>query len=512
MISSREPPVRVPESWSQQWMLAFIRDYLWPRLNPLPIVVVPRTLYMSNAGDDRAFGGASTPVKTLRRAGQLLRPGDTLVIATGTYSGADNTLSQNTIPPGEPDGWITLQAETRGGVIFTSQLEFYHVDEPVRRYLVLDGIIWNKTEIKRFNTSAMYVKNCGFRGGNLSGNYHTVSVGGGNSKHRGAVDVLFEDCWAWGPGGRYKFIAYNAKNVIFRRCVSRWDQGWNQAGFESADIVVYDSENVRVQNCISIDSLRPSVDPDWYTTSLKNEANYYRTDDIRWQGCIVVNNQAMMLTVNGLSGSAIGYPVSGSYQRNQRASRVVVEHCAGAKIGSSDHPDGITVYKGLDTLVCNSTVADLNHNGIAFKVDSLTRNSGGARVEDCVAALDGTGTGFSGGAQRNVTSYSSLAAAASAGLTYLPMPDAGSTIELAWQGAHILYRIGMTGAMWGDPGMEAWGDGTEAGNSLWPFPNEDLIKTCMSAAGGFGDTDRDWTAGSLTLTEYVWSCLGTAAP
>ena len=46
---------------------------------------VPRTWYVSPAGDDDASGSADEPFKTLRHALQALRPGDTLEVGDGRY-------------------------------------------------------------------------------------------------------------------------------------------------------------------------------------------------------------------------------------------------------------------------------------------------------------------------------------------------------------------------------------------------------------------------------------------
>jgi hypothetical protein len=88
-------------------------------------------------------------------------------------------------------------------------------------------------------------------------------------------------------------------------------------------------------------------------------------------------------------------------------------------------------------------------------------------------------------------------------------------------GATILYEIGTTGTLYGDPGYD-----TTTGTSLWPFPNEGVIKSDMasfsmtnpvyggtiSGARGFAASGTGLYGGPITLTSYVWEALGNACP
>jgi hypothetical protein len=88
-------------------------------------------------------------------------------------------------------------------------------------------------------------------------------------------------------------------------------------------------------------------------------------------------------------------------------------------------------------------------------------------------------------------------------------------------GATILYEIGTTGTLWGDPGYD-----TITTTSLWPFPNEAVIKTDMAAwsvvdpntgntvqgARGFAASGNGLYGGPITLTSYIWEALGNSCP
>jgi len=51
------------------------------------------------------------------------------------------------------------------------------------------------------------------------------------------------------------------------------------------------------------------------------------------------------------------------------------------------------------------------------------------------------------------------------------MGEGGSDI-----GANVVTQIGVSGTLWGETGYN-----TDTGVSLWPFPNQDLIKSKMQA-------------------------------
>jgi hypothetical protein len=88
-------------------------------------------------------------------------------------------------------------------------------------------------------------------------------------------------------------------------------------------------------------------------------------------------------------------------------------------------------------------------------------------------------------------------------------------------GATILYEIGTTGTLWGDTGYD-----TITSTSLWPFPNEAVIKSDMatfsmvnpitsntiSGTRGFAASGTGLYGGPITLTSYIWESLGNACP
>ena len=75
-------------------------------------------------------------------------------------------------------------------------------------------------------------------------------------------------------------------------------------------------------------------------------------------------------------------------------------------------------------------------------------------------------------------------------------------------GANVQTLIGTSGTLYGEAGYN-----TDTGTSMWPFPNEDLIRTKMKAynAGG-ASGNRGFCVDGTTLTKYIWQYLGNTIP
>ena len=62
-------------------------------------------------------------------------------------------------------------------------------------------------------------------------------------------------------------------------------------------------------------------------------------------------------------------------------------------------------------------------------------------------------------------------------------------------------------------------DGVQTASPLWPWPNEDLIRSHMCNVTDLATVDRNrsgmipgWCLSNKTLTNYIWEYLGNAAP
>lgn len=97
-------------------------------------------------------------------------------------------------------------------------------------------------------------------------------------------------------------------------------------------------------------------------------------------------------------------------------------------------------------------------------------------------------------------------------------------------GASIIYQYGKSGTVWGEDGYNKLQDGTDGQEivSLWPFPNEDIMKEHMrtysysdpngvrpaiTGARGFcADGKQLNGVDDITLTSYIWEYLGNKIP
>jgi hypothetical protein len=490
----------------------------------------PRNIYLATTGNDSNNGTAvGTPKLTLRGIQAIARPGDIVNVAAGTYSGAANEIRTANLPMGTEDARISFTCSTAFGARFPNIYLGYPAASFIQKYRwFLDWtncvfVATSANDTTGENSIQAYDMRffrCGFTGGSTvaGSNRHTCSVGGGNDYYRGAKNVLLEDCVAVGPGGRYKFLMYGAEDSIFRRCVARWDQGWDSdgSGIQASDFGLYDSSRCEAQNCISVDDLAPATYPGVYKGAFFMEQNYYETTDIAMRGCIAVNNQGSALQINSLTTNPVAEPSGDSTTiRRMRAKNWLVQDCAFAKVlhPSAHSTDAILIGIGpVD--VENCTVADLNRAaGRAIYADVNTRYVTGSRVSNCVTAYGAAGGAAHVSVPTGVTTsgnltYADLAAAATAGLDYLPRPTLASTIAGAYAGANILKRIGSPASLYGQPAFKQVGNGATSGD-LWPFPYEADIKAFFVE---FGGTARGWISTSDTLTEYIWGILGTAGP
>lgn len=493
-----------------------------------------RTIYMATTGSDSNDGlTVGAPKLTLKGACSALRPGDTLTIASGTYTGASNALTPANIPRGTVDNWITIKATTLFGAVFTGGVSLTtgsKFSDVVPLYLRIDGIVFKDTATKSIQMPYIKFLQCAFHGAPASGNYSTVEITGALEQttingayyqtFKGAHHVLMEDCVAFGEGGRHCFLVYGVDSVILRRCLGRWDGGWTASGgYIARTFCVYDSANAELQNCLAIDALGTSTN---YEADFRIESNYYQVENVAFRGCIAINNAGTSFVersfmVAGLSSDTATYP-SATVRHVNRLKNIEIENCAAADLAGT----GLALYAG-PVEVRNCTFVPSAAGG-KFGIYSYTdtQRCWGNSIHNNVVVYYNVTADYSYPTDANTAwdNYSvtganltaALAAAATAGLQWLPKIDYGGTIDSSpyYAGATIVKRIGAAETLHGDMGYKrlGWDSGSPT-DDLWPWPNQAEIKTMMQA---HESAARDWTAGSDTLTQYIWGILGTAAP
>ncbi len=371
------------------------------------------------------------PGESISAATARLKPGGTVIVKPGTYAAFS-------LKACAMQAWCTVRAEIDGTVNVTG----LSIGAGAW-FTSIEGMKFTGSSQKAVTGSYVKLKRNAFVGGPLSGNNVIVQIGT-NDRTPGAEHILLEDSWVYGPGGRYKVLVYNSANVVLRRVVTRTDAGYrNSDGAPEADITVYDSRNVEVQNAIALDGQGTGA----YVAVFYNALNGAGNSTRAWRGCIAINGS--------------GYYMGTEGQTN--ITDLLVED--GAAIGGTY---GISQLKGTGNLYRRLTL--LNSRGDGFGIFG-----GSASITDSIVA------GHRGAAFNKASCSTCLTTAA--GLKSLLEPVNG-------KGATILKRIGVSGTLHGEPGF-----GEVTDESLWPWPNEARIKA---------DFDEVRPAfGGKSLTEYV---------
>jgi len=296
-----------------------------------------------------------------------------------------------------------------------------------------------------------------------------------------------EDNWVHGFGGRYKILVYNADHVILRRVVTRFD-GYNSTdNAPEADITVYDSRNVEVQNPIAIDGVTGTLAAN-YVAAFYNVCNATTTTPSTnrfWRGAMAIKPSNFLMgtegqcdTTNELAEDMVlvggGYGVS-QLKGTVQYSRVTI-------VGPSG--DGFGIFGGSasvqDSIVVNASGKAFNNisplTSVAF--NNAGGNTGGTILNPFIS-----------------------------GLLYPPRIEANSILSLGGtsgqRGANIVTQMGTSGTLYGDPGYN-----TPTAASLWPFPNEARIKKEMCTDAG---VTRGFCA-DTSLTHYIMNSLGNGDP
>lgn len=459
-----------------------------------PSLTYAATLYM----------GSGETHTNLQSAMSAMSAGDTLIIRNGTYTGSSNQITSVNYPPTSSTLWTTIRAENDGQVFFgnpttgTNQ-DMFSVSSTGNSHWVFEGITWyNGT----FVGSASYIKflRCG------SGT-NVVTVGGGFIPFlcNTCSYVLYEDCHAWG-GGRYMFSAYLSDHVIFRRCVGRTDACDTLHDVTKTEPIggfaIYSSSYCEVQNGIIIDTDSSAY---WNYESMPGafscpngtgSNNYFR-------GCIALNGHMPS------GGSANGFTST------TRINNVHWDMNASAIYG------GVTTFNHCTIGVMSTVVA--NSGGINGYGATVTANNGifydldgdiGAvyNVTSDYNYFYANDINFTGGSSAGSNDVINVDPTAGS-LEYLVRIENGSTLEGAASdsgdvGATVIKRIGVSGTLWGETGYTDTTDG-----DLWPFPNEDIIRTNFRTYSHANiDGTRGFCATGQTLTKYIWEYLGNTIP
>jgi len=438
----------------------------------------------ATVADDNGAGTSASPKKYIPSGIALLPSagGGTVVIRAGSYGGTANDIT--TLKPGAAGAWNVIKAETDGSVTITSDLQL----PQGTFYTQFEGLKWSSRHQKSIEGRYLKFLRTAFEGGPTSGNSVSVAIGT-NDATPGAEFVLLEDCWVYGLGGRYKVLIYNAQNIVLRRVVARHDGGWSYDQQNPQGVFsVYESRNVRLQNCLSLD---PAAGLDGYEADYYGPANATTPtpyDNDRWQGCMSFDGPNNAFAIEGPK------PVT---------------NCS------------------VEDFVSYNTAQGIAHNGSGTKTvtyDRITkiggaygfaRWAGDGPMTVTNSILDNSGTSFQSGAGNggyNDTFGSSAGGAITFdphvnGLLFPLRIEVGGALKTSGSGggqvgAEIVKRVGTPGALFGEPGFES-----VTADDLWPWPHEVRLQADLAVVSA-----RGFCAPGKRLTSYLFERLGNTSP
>lgn len=77
------------------------------------------TYYVSPTGSDSNSGSISAPFKTIQKAADVVKPGDTVIVKDGTYTGDSRVVAITR--SGNSSAWITFKAQNKWGAVLDGE-------------------------------------------------------------------------------------------------------------------------------------------------------------------------------------------------------------------------------------------------------------------------------------------------------------------------------------------------------------------------------------------------------
>lgn len=473
--------------------------------------------------DSNACIAKGSACLSLRGAIGKMQGGDTVIIGDGTYSGTNNSVDSSNYPPyGSSSTWTVIKAEYDGGVTFDGAsfiLDYTSGDRAY--YYQIEGLVWANAAFWVSYGHHVKVLRCG-----------GYNAGSGNIEQFGASQnssyILFEDCYAWGEA-RYKFLAWKASNIIFRRCVARMDKE-NAQGQNIAGMAMYSVTNGLVQNAIVLDMDTPNY---WTNVSYYNGCFVVPVTmspgyNITFDGNICLNSKMGGLWEESYDGSNKSYNTiiknSVFWNTPQMSNGEWVNSTRGVNPKWLNNTFGTThvgeaylsMYMSSNGEVTNNLFYDINTSNL---LTSHWDTNGTAHDYNTYYASNGLPT-LSTHEYTDRNPIWNASTNPTGALKYITRIESGSNHSGIGSGgadigANVLKRVGASETLWGEPGY----NDIQTMN-LWPFPNEALIKSKMAAytysgingARGFAAPGNGLYGGPITLTSYIWEYLGNPCP
>jgi hypothetical protein len=461
--------------------------------------------------NDYGSGSQASPKKYIKSGIALMSGGDTLIIKDGVYTGSNNLCTNNDwewvngIPDGTPSQYTTIKAENDFGVIIDGQGVHCPWALAQVSYCQTEGIIFRNSGGSGFGQcmvwySCDHIKVLRCAGYETSGDTDIFSF-------RYSQYCLYEDCFAWGRG-RYLFSFYEKPDGetyayhIARRCVARWD--YDPTGRPKSAFSIYWAHGSVVQNCIVIDSSNPTGG---------NPVGLYSPNGVN----NVTFDSSIVLNHRGTGGYIESGPANPTYrncafwsiaddgiQMYTSPTNATVTNCL---LGNISGQRGLRIAGGNAT-VKNNIFYGVLGDGAIFQLDVLLPDDYNVFYNNSNNFYQDT-PGTHDYCSQNSNAFNPL----TNGLFYITRVESGSTLKTAGEsgarvGVEILKKLGVSGTLYGETGWN-----TLTSDNLWPFPNEDTIRTQMRAYNLHGvDGTRGFCATGQTLTKYIWEYLGNSMP
>jgi hypothetical protein len=479
--------------------------------------------YISPSGSDsRSCATAqniTTPKKTINSVIPCLSPGSWLYLLDGTYSGSNNIIyslpsgmaalnGMLNFPSGNANNMITIAALNEGAVFLTggegincdselSPISGLLLCNPNSAYLVIQGLRFQDIRGRSIVGHHLRFYRNEFKGGCSTGNCSATAVGTANSSS--TADILLEENWFHGLGGRYNLIVFNSSRVIVRRSVIRHDGGWsdpsNPGGLPEAGLSFYNAQDSAAENVVIVDSnLNYNY---WYGAfyNLQNTGIPTPNQNNQFIGNIALNNKGVGLYTdhNPLGTSIVDSVFWDSENGGVSGSSAIINRITTgrSKVNSAgDFQGGVGFWGGSGGPAVSNTIAVNWISGKDFEgVASLTN------------FYSFNNSSITAGSINNSTPLAN-------GFKYLTRIEAGSVLKMSGSGngqigAQVLYQIGAPGSLYGDAGWNA-----ETTRSLWPFPNQARVKYEMCTAVG----ETRGFCGATSLSHYIWEYLNSSCP
>ncbi|TSC95327.1 MAG: hypothetical protein Athens101410_663 [Parcubacteria group bacterium Athens1014_10] len=490
------------------------------------------TYYVDGSAiNDSGTGTELNPKKYIKSGIALMSKGDTLIIKSGVYTGMQNMMCTNTgwewngIPNGSADAYTTIKAEHDFGVIIDG--EGISPRNPVyiynRSYIQFEGLVFRNsggpgaTNFHLYYCNHIKVLRCAAYEPMSSANPPADDVYYNFYVQRSTY-CLLEDCFAWGRA-RYQFSLGGewgnhsiCSNNILRRCVARYDKSEEDSNEQAGCFTNYGAGPNWFQNCISIDGADPG---NCGSGTMRAFYGANGSTGVVVDSSIALNNVDGRLywesasTGTYLKNSVFYDMAQGSQWYTPPAlSDIRVENCLFGDLGPGTDPYGC----GLNV----EDRAQFVRNNIFYKLSDIALVKSDSGVDyNCLYGNRANYSGTNAGAH-DITNRNPI----TNGLLYLVRIEDGSYLKTGGMnegqiGPQIIKRLGISGTLYGDAGWDTLTD-----DNLWPFPQEDTIRSWMrqynlhgvSGNRGFVTDGNGLYGGPITLTSYIWEYLGNPCP